>query len=97
MSRTYSGLVQRFLLATMLVCALASLSAQKLTLQGEAHVNWEYARKRVPLWSQGFLIPIVNNGMAEPVIHFIDDTGTEGAALPFSIPGARSVMIDDVA
>src|SRR5579884_2428136 len=93
-----AGSVYRCIWTAALISAsaFAGLSAEKLTFSREARVNWEYAGRTIPKWSGGYLIPIVNNGMAAPVIHFIDEWGKEAEPLRFTIPDARSALIDDV-
>jgi hypothetical protein len=104
LQRSLEAMLQDFLivvrclsLVATAMCTVLPLCAQKLVPAGEARVSWEYAGTRVPLWSGGFLVPIENNGLDAPALHFIGDTGVEAQPLVFSIPGASSTLIDGVA
>jgi len=85
--------------ATVLASLLVPLGAQHLVSVGEARPAFDFQSNPIPRWSNGFLVPIDNLGVPveNPVIHAFDDRGIEGEPLVFSIPGARSILIDAVA
>jgi hypothetical protein len=95
----FPNAARRVFLAVVLACPVFPVCAQELVPAGEARPTWDLQNNPIPHWTGGFLLPIESPTAAleTQVIHAFDDTGREAQPLVFSIPGAKSVLIDAVA
>ena len=99
MCENHFSALQFLVVAILSGVLVTGVNAQRLIPAGEARPAWQFSGNPTPRWSGGFLIPIDNQGYAaeKPVIQAFDDTGQEAEPLVFSIPNARSILVDAVA
>ena len=91
-----AGLAISAFVLVFFIAGSACICAASLSMDHEAKIAYNVRGMRVPQWAGGALVAFDSNRTSTPVLLSFDDQGNQFQAIPFTIPNAEMIDLDDI-